>query len=114
MDQFVLRPIEYKIIRELHEGEKNVAELSDILTQKTKDLIIEKLYQGKKDVVDISKLLLESRRLTSVGLTVLIDNGLVYKKDVILKKPENNKSGRKGQIYFLTKTGQEFYQAVYG
>ena len=107
------KPIEYRIIRELHEGEKNAAELSDILAQKTKDEIFKELHQGNRDLRDLSSILFNSRGLISIGLNGLINKGYVNKKDVIFKKPEDNKPGRKGQIYFLTETGQKAYQSVY-
>jgi len=110
MNKSVIKPIEYKIIRELHKGEKSVVELNDILATKTADEIIRELNQGKKDVMHLADILYNSRGLITLGLNELTTHGFVDGKYVILKEPKGNREGKR---YFLTETGQEFYQSVW-
>ncbi|MCG2717312.1 MAG: hypothetical protein L6408_00550, partial [Nanoarchaeota archaeon] len=104
-----VKSIQYKIVRELHEGEKTVAELSDILVKKIVDEIIEEVSHGGKDVRNLANLLYDSEGIISRGLNGLTDHGFVDRKYVTLcNEPDPIK-----RKYFLTETGQEFYQSVW-
>ena len=102
-----VKSIQYKIIRELHEGEKTVAELSDILVKKIVDEIIEEISHGGKDVRNLADLLYDSKWFISRGLNDLTTRGFLDGTRVTLK------DGQPEIKYLLTETGQEFYQSVW-
>jgi len=114
MNESPVKPIEYKILLELHKGEKSVAELTDSVATEKADKIIRELNQGNKDVRNLADILYNSRGLICLGLNELTDRGFIDEKYVILKKCHGNKPGRAGKRYWLSETGQKFYESVYG
>ena len=104
-----IKSIESKIVRELHKEKKTVDELSDILAKQIVDEIIEEITHGGKDVRNLANLLYDSKWLISRGLTDLTNRGFVDGNYVILSK-EPDPIKRK---YFLTETGQKFYQSIW-
>jgi len=90
MVQYNIKSIKQKIIRELHEGEKSVAELSD--------------------VISVDKANLYSKRaVICYGLSELTNHGFINERYIILKKAKDNEPGKAGKRYWLSESGKEVY-----
>jgi len=103
IDYGLINSIQYKIIRELHEGEKTVDELSDILAKKTADEIIQKLNQGKTNIIDLADALVNIRSITSLGINKLTHRGFIC----------GESGGLSEDKYLLSENGRKLYQDVY-
>ena len=106
------KTVQYKILQELNEREKNSMGLVYYILKKRIGEMIKEPYQKNKTVKDLADIVDNNEELVHFGLSEVENCGFVGHKYIIKKEAKGKKPGNAGLMYFLTDTGKEFYKTV--
>ena len=107
------KTIQYKILQELNEREKNNPGLVYNILKKRIDEMSKEPYQKNKTIKDLSDIVNNNEQIVNFGLSEVRNCGFVGHRYIILKEYKGGKEpGNLGLMFFLTDTGKEFYKTV--